>query len=95
MTLAEQIKQVMEGHESMSPNMQLVFAGHIDSIRQLTDIVKQQHEVLLLGQQFDDSAFCGESGEKNKRAAARGYRRKRKAVLTLSAPIVKESPNER
>ncbi len=61
-----------------------------DIIRQLTDIVRAQHEVLMLGQQFDDSVFWGESGERNKRAAARGYGRKRKAALALSAPLVKE-----
>lgn len=64
-------------------------ADMVGIIRQLTDIVTKQHEVMLLEKQIGDAVFWGDSGDKNKRAAVRGYRRKRNAALALSAPIVK------
>ncbi|MFN9114460.1 MAG: hypothetical protein ACK5XN_30740 [Bacteroidota bacterium] len=93
--LAADIKRVMELDARHKKERSKWYAeSHLclqaDIIRKLTDIVRAQHEALMLGQQFDDSVFWGESGERNKRAAARGYRRKRKAVLALSAPLVKE-----
>jgi hypothetical protein len=90
MTLAEQIKQVMDAQESLPAHLQIIFSQHCDIIRQLTDIVRVQHEELEAINQNAYMVIALGTSDKPTSDWVEAIRTKVLRALALSAPIVKE-----